>query len=145
MLHQLKPNKGSKRPKKRLGRGNGSGLGTFCGKGVKGQKSRAGRGKGPQFEGGQTPLIRRQPKLGGFRNPNREEYEVVNLDAIEERLKPGSYDTDGLKEARLVGGKLPVKILGRGKLTKKFVLSVHAVSKSAREAVEKVGGSINIY
>jgi large subunit ribosomal protein L15 len=144
MLHALKPNIGSKKPKKRLGRGNGSGLGTFCGKGVKGQKARAGRGKGAQFEGGQTPLIRRQPKLGGFRNPNREEYEVLNLDSLEERLESGSYDIEGLKEARLVDGKLPVKLLGRGKLTKKFTLSVHAVSKSAKEAVSSAGGSVKI-
>jgi len=144
MLHMLKPNKGSKRPKKRLGRGNGSGIGTFCGKGVKGQKARAGRGKGPQFEGGQTPLIRRQPKLGGFRNPNREEYEVINLDALDEMLESGSYDAESLREAHLVSGKFPVKVLGRGKLTKKFTLSVHAVSKSAKEAISAAGGSVTI-
>jgi len=144
MLHLLKPAKGSRKQRKRLGRGNGSGRGTFCTRGVKGQKSRSGGGKGPQFEGGQTPLIRRQPKRGGFRNPAREEYEVVNLDVIESKLKAGSYDTDGLKEARLVNGVLPVKILGRGKVTKKFNFTVHGASKSAQEAIKAAGGSVTI-
>lgn len=144
MLHALKPTKGSKSSKKRVGRGNGSGRGTFCGRGCKGQKSRSGGGKGPQFEGGQTPLIRRQPKFGGFRNPNREEYEVINLDTLEEKLAAGSYDFDALKEAGLIAGKLPVKILGNGKVAKKFKLTVDAASKSAKEAIEKAGGSVTI-
>lgn len=100
--------------------------------------------KGPQFEGGQTPLVRRQPKRGGFRNPTREEYEVVNLDVLEEKLDAGTYDVDALKEARLVDGALPIKILGRGAVKKKFALSVHGVSKSAKEAIEKAGGSVTI-
>ncbi len=144
MLHLLKPSRGSKSSKKRVGRGNGSGRGTFCGRGCKGQQSRSGGGKGPQFEGGQTPLIRRQPKFGGFRNPNREEYEVINLDTIEEKLDAGSYDFDALKKSGLIEGNLPVKILGRGKVTKKFKLTVDGVSKSAKEAIEKVGGSVTI-
>lgn len=127
-----------------MGRGNGSGRGTYCGRGCKGQKSRSGGVKGPQFEGGQTPLIRRQPKFGGFRNPNREEYEVLNLDTIEERLGAGSYDFDSLKKSGLIGGKLPVKVLGRGKLTKQFNLTVDGVSKSAKDAIEKAGGSVTI-
>ena len=144
MLHALKPTKGSKSSKKRVGRGNGSGRGTFCGRGCKGQKSRSGGGKGPQFEGGQTPLIRRQPKFGGFRNPNREEYEAINLDVLEEKLSAGSYDFDALKEAGLISGKLPVKILGRGKVTKKFKLTVDGASKSAKDAIEKAGGSVTV-
>lgn len=144
MLHTLKPYKGARKDRMRVGRGRGSGKGTFSGRGVKGQGARSGGGKGPQFEGGQTPLIRRQPKRGGFRNPNREEFEVLNLDRLEARLDPGNYDTDALREARLVDGKLPVKILGRGKLTKKLGLTVHAASKTARDAVEKAGGSVTI-
>jgi len=143
MLHTLKPYKGAKKARTRVGRGNGS-KGTFCGRGVKGQGARSGGIKGPQFEGGQTPLIRRQPKRGGFRNPNREEYEVLNLDTLEDRLEAGTYDTDALKEARLVDGKLPVKILGRGAVKKKFSLTVHAASKGARSAIEKAGGSVTI-
>ena len=128
----------------RIGRGNAGKKGTFCGRGVKGQKSRSGSGKGPQFEGGQTPLVRRQPKRGGFRNPTREEYQIVNIDTLEARLEAGAYNVDSLKEARLVDGKLPVKVLGRGKLTKKFELTVDAVSGSAKKAVEAAGGSITI-
>lgn len=144
MLHMIKPAKGSKKRRQRVGRGDGSGRGTYCGRGVKGQSSRSGRNKGPQFEGGQTPLIRRQPKLGGFRNPNREEYEVINLDVLEKKLEPGSYEVTDLVEAGVVRGKLPVKVLGRGKVTKKFELKLDAASKSAKEAVEKVGGSITL-
>jgi len=78
MLHTLKPYKGARKARTRVGRGNGS-KGTFCGRGVKGQGARSGGIKGPQFEGGQTPLIRRQPKRGGFRNPNREEEVEVEV------------------------------------------------------------------
>ena len=141
MLHTLKPYKGAKKARTRVGRGNAS-KGTYCGRGVKGQGARSGGLKGPQFEGGTTPLIRQQPKRGGFRNPNREEYDVLNLDTLEDRLEAGTYDTDALKEARLVDGKLPVKILGRGTVKKKFGLTVHAASESAKRAVEKAGGSI---
>lgn len=142
MLHTLKPARGSRKRRKRLGRGVGSGRGTFCTRGVKGQKARAGGGKGPQFEGGQTPLIRRQPKRGGFRSPTWREYAIVNLDTLEERLEPGGYDATALREARLVHGKLPVKVLGRGSVSKKFDLRVDAASKGARKAVEEAGGSI---
>ena len=144
LLHTLKPNLGSTKRRKRVGRGVGSRRGTYSTRGVKGQKARAGRGKGPQFEGGQTPLIRRQPKLRGFRNPSREEFEILNLDTLEERLEAGGYDTDMLREARLVDGKLPVKILGRGTVTKKFTLTVDGCSKSAKAAIEKAGGSVTI-
>ena len=145
MLHTLRPAPGSTHRRKRVGRGIGSGHGVFSGRGAKGQKARAGAKKGPQFEGGQTPLIRRQPKFAGFQNPNREEYEIVNLDTLEERLPPGSYDVAALREAPLVDGKLPVKLLGRGKVTKKFTITVDAASKSARKAVEAVGGSVAIH
>ena len=144
MLHTLKPSKGSTHRRKRLGRGTGSGRGAFSTKGVKGQKARAGRGKGAQFEGGQTPLVRRQPKFHGFQNPGREEYEVVNLDVLERKLAPGSYDVGALRTARLLTKNLPVKILGRGKLTKKFALAVDAASKSAKKAVVAAGGSLTV-
>ena len=144
MLHTLKPNKGSTHRRKRLGRGTASGHGAFSTKGVKGQKARAGRGKGPQFEGGQTPLVRRQPKFHGFINPGREEYDVVNIGTLEAVLDAGTYDVAALLAKNLVKKGLPVKILGEGKLTKKFVLKVDAASKSARKAVEAVGGSVVI-
>ncbi|HLD08184.1 MAG TPA: 50S ribosomal protein L15 [Candidatus Peribacterales bacterium] len=144
MLHTLKPNSGSRKHARRVGRGNGSGRGTFCGTGCKGEQARTGRGKPIGFEGGQVPLIRRQPKLGGFRNPTREEFAVLNLEVLEEALEGGTYDVEKLKEARLVKGALPVKILGMGTLTKKFNLTVNAASRSAREAIVKAGGSVTI-
>ena len=144
MLHTLKPSQGSTHRRKRLGRGMGSGRGTFSTKGVKGQKARAGRGKGAQFEGGQTPLVRRQPKLPGFHNPGREEYEIVNLDVLERKLAPGSYDVSALRVAQLLTKNLQVKILGRGKLTKKFSLRVDAASKSAKKSVVAAGGSLTV-
>ena len=122
----------------------GSGHGTFSTRGAKGQKARAGGGVRPQFEGGQTPLIRRQPKLGGFKHPKREEYEIINLDVLEMKLAPGAYDVAALRSARLLTRNLPVKVLGRGNVTKQFSLTIDAVSRSAREAIEKAGGSVTL-
>ncbi len=144
MLHTLKPNYGSTKQKKRVARGNGSGQGTTAGRGTKGQQSRTGKGRKPGFEGGQTPIARRQPKLGGFIAPRRPDYEILNLDVLESKLEAGTYDKDSLSKARLVDGGRPVKVLGRGKVTKKFALTVHAVSDSAKEAIEKAGGSVTI-
>jgi len=145
MLHTLSPAKGSRRARRRVGRGNAAGGGTTAGKGTKGQRSRAGRSRKFGFEGGQTPLLRRQPKLGGFKQPAacRTEYEVLNLTDLE-GLKAGAYDIDAFKALRLVRTKKPVKILAKGELTKKMDLTVNAASKSAREAVEKAGGSVTI-
>ncbi|MBU0766539.1 50S ribosomal protein L15 [Patescibacteria group bacterium] len=143
MLHQLSPAKGSKKARKRKGRGSGSGNGTTAGKGTKGQRSRAGASRRFAFEGGQTPLLMRQPKLGGFRNPNRVEFEVINLSDLEQ-LSAGSYDVAALKEAQLVRAKNPIKILGRGEVTKKLELTVHAASKTAIAAIEKAGGKVEI-
>lgn len=144
MLHTLKPAPDSRHRRKRIGRGMGSGHGTFSTRGAKGQKARAGSKKGPQFEGGQTPLMRRQPKFHGFRNPCREIFEVLNLDTLEAKLHAGTYDSDALHKADLLKKNLPVKILGRGSVTKKFVLTVDACSKSAKVAVEKAGGSVQL-
>ncbi len=144
MFHTLKPNFGSTKKRKRVARGNGSGTGTTAGRGTKGQQSRTGKGRRPGFEGGQTPLSRRQPKLGGFLHPRRKEFEIINLDVLEAKLEAGSYDRNALHTARLVGGDRPVKVLGRGQITKKFSLSVHAVSDSAKEAIEKAGGTVTI-
>ena len=144
MLHTLRPARGSTHRRKRLGRGMGSGHGTFSTRGAKGQKARAGGGVRPQFEGGQTPLIRRQPKLGGFKHPKREEYEIINLDVLEMKLAPGAYDVAALRSAHLLTRNLPVKVLGRGNVTKKFSLTIDAVSRSAREAIEKAGGKVSL-
>lgn len=144
MLHALKPNYGSTKKRHRVARGNGAGSGTTAGRGGKGQKGRTGKGRRLGFEGGQTPLIRRQPKLGGFVHPRRVNMEPLNLDTLEKTLKPGAYDIAALKSLRVISGRAPVKLLGRGTITKKLSLTVNAASKSAKAAVEKAGGSVTI-
>ncbi len=144
MLNKISPAPGSRRARKRVGRGNAAGGGTTAGRGTKGQQSRSGYSRRFGFEGGQTPLLRRQPKIGGFRHPNHAEYEVLNLSTLEEKLEAGNYDVPALKELKLICTKKPVKVLGRGELKKKLNLSVNAASKSAREAIEKAGGSVTI-
>lgn len=144
MLHALKPNKGSTHTRHRVARGNGSGSGTTGGRGQKGQQSRVGKGRRLGFEGGQTPLLRRQPKLGGFTHPRRIEMEPLNLDTLEEKVQAGIYDRAGLAALRIITGKRPVKLLGRGTLTKKISLTVQAASASAKAAVEKAGGTVTI-
>lgn len=120
-LHELKPSTGSKKTPIRRGRGDGSGHGNFSGRGCKGQNARSGGGVRPGFEGGQTPLIRRMPKLKGFKNPNHIEYTPVNFDAIDLHFEDGDIvSPDTLVEKGVLStAKNPVKILARGKLTKK--------------------------
>lgn len=141
-LIKLKSNQGARTAKKRLGRGNGSGLGTYSGKGMKGQNARSGGNRRPGFEGGQTPFIQRMPKLKGFKNPNKEEMQVVNVKDLEMFNAGDTVDRDALILKGLVAKKnLPVKILGDGELTKKLTVKVDSVSKSAEEKIKKAGGS----
>jgi large subunit ribosomal protein L15 len=144
-LGNLKPPKGAKRPKKRVGRGPGSGLGKTAGRGSKGQKSRSGYKRKRGFEGGQMPLHRRLPKRG-FRNPFRVEYAVVNLDTLAEVFDDGSAVTPAvLRERGLVGSAtLPVKVLGRGEITKKLTVTAHKFSGSAARKIAEAGGSAEI-
>lgn len=144
MLHNLKPAKGSRPNKKRVARGNSAGGGTTAGKGTKGQQARSGHKYRHGFEGGQKPLIQRQPKLGGFNNPNRTEYEIVNLSVLEEKLAAGSYDAHALREHAIISKNGPVKILGNGTVTKKFELTVHGASKAAKAAIIQAGGTVNV-
>lgn len=144
MLHTLSPSPGARTRPKRVGRGISAGGGKTAGRGTKGQHARTGKGRRFGFEGGQTPLLRRQPKLGGFRNPRHMVFEVLNLERLEQALEAGSYDLAALRSRRLIHGHRPVKLLRRGKLTKKLTLTVHAASKSARTAVEKAGGKVTI-
>jgi large subunit ribosomal protein L15 len=144
MLHTLSPNPGSQKKRKRVARGNSAGGGTTAGRGTKGQHSRTGKGRKHGFEGGQVPLLRRQPKMGGFRSPRRILFEIVNLDVLERKLVAGSYDIAALKQARIVRSDHPVKLLAGKALTKKFALSAHAASKGAKEALEKAGGSLTL-
>lgn len=144
MLHLLRPTPGSTHRRKRIARGNSAGGGTTAGRGTKGQQARAGKGRKFGFEGGQVPLIIRQPKLHGFKRPMHRAYEVINLETLETKLPGGSYDISALRTARLLTTGLPVKILGQGAVTKKFDLTVHAASASAREGIFKAGGSITL-
>lgn len=143
-LHDLKPAPGSKKNKKRVGRGSGSGLGTTAGKGHKGQKARAGGGVRPGFEGGQMPLARRIPKRG-FSNKNFSAvYEIVNLGSLEDKYNAGeTVDINTLREKNLIkGNKGAVKILGEGEFTKKLIFSVDKISESALSKIKGVGGEI---
>jgi len=144
MLHSLRPASGATKRRKRIARGNSGKGGTTAGRGTKGQHSRTGKGKRFGFEGGQVPLIRRQPKLGGFKPPRRLVYEVVNVEVLEKRLSAGKYTIADLAQKRIArSGKL-IKILANGAVTKKFELQAHAASKSAKEAIKKAGGAITI-
>jgi large subunit ribosomal protein L15 len=142
-LHNLRPSKNQSKKIKRVGRGNGSGHGTYACKGGKGQTARSGGQRRPGFEGGQTPLYRLMPKLRGFRNYNEVTYQVVNLIDIEENFKGKSKVTKAdLLEAKLIKGNLPVKLLGNGEITLKIEIEVDRASKSAITAIEKAGGKV---
>ena len=145
-LSTLKPALGSVKTRKRIGRGEGSGLGGTSTKGHKGAKARTGYKSKPGFEGGQNPLQRRVPKFG-FTNPNRVEYKGINLDAIAEvAAKKGISDItiDVLVENGLVSKNKLVKILGRGELKSKLNVSANAFSKTAVAAIEAKGGSVTV-
>lgn len=143
-LHELKPAEGSRKARKRVGRGGASGWGTTAGRGNKGQKARSGGGVRRGFEGGQMPLQRRIPKRG-FTNIFKKEYSIVNVEQLN-RFEDGAVvDVDALKKAGLVKNvKDGVKVLGRGKLEKKLVVKAHAFSKTAVECIQAAGGSAEV-
>jgi large subunit ribosomal protein L15 len=140
-VHDLTPAPGSNRSKKRVGRGIGGKGGKTAGRGTKGQKA---RGKVPtRFEGGQMPLYMRIPKLRGFNNPFRVEYQAINLDVLEgtglDEVTPETLHAKGLTHK----GAL-VKILGRGEVTRAITVRAHAFSKTAAEAITAAGGSVEV-
>jgi large subunit ribosomal protein L15 len=141
-IHDLKPAAGSKKARQRVGRGIGGKGGKTAGRGMKGQGAR-GSVK-PGFEGGQTPLHRRTPKLKGFNNPFRVEYHVVNLDRLEEFSGGNEITPETLRERGLVAKQGLVKVLGRGEVTKALTVRAHAFSASAKQAIESAGGSVEI-
>lgn len=145
-LHTLSPNPGSKHRRKRLGFGESSGKGKTSGKGHKGQKARSGGSVRLGFEGGQMPIQRRLPKRGFNNTAFRDVYGIVNLDSLEKLFAEGATVTEAaLREHGLIRGKLDgIKVLGRGELTKKLTLEVDLVTASAREKIEKIGGTISI-
>ena len=143
-LSNLRPPKGAKHSKKRVGRGQGSGQGAQAGRGHKGAKSRSGWKKKRGFEGGQMPLHRRVPKRG-FHNPFREEYEVVNLDTLADRFEAGVEVTpELLRENGLVQSDVRVKVLARGEMSKKLSVHAHKFSGKAAEKIAAAGGSTQV-
>lgn len=145
-LKDLRPAEGSKKNRKRVGRGSGSGTGKTSGRGLNGQKSRAGGGKGVGFEGGQTPLARRLPKLPGFRNINRIEYTPVNVSRLELKFEAGeTVDGESLVAKGIIKKATePVKVLGDGEITKALTVKVDKVSASAQAKIEAAGGKVEL-
>ncbi|KNG78942.1 50S ribosomal protein L15 [Mycoplasma sp. HU2014] len=142
-LNELKYTPGSKKEATRVGRGMASGKGKTATRGHKGQNSRSGGGVRPGFEGGQTPLFRRLPKIG-FTSPNQKEYVILNLSDLE-ALNLSAINHETLIDAKIIkNNKTLVKILGKGSLTKKVDVKVNKVSKSAHAEIEKLGGKVEV-
>ena len=143
-LHDLKPAPGSTKKRKRIGRGHGAGYGGKSGRGSNGQASRAGGTKGPGFEGGQTPLAMRLPKLPGFRNINRKEYLPVNVSRLEEKFEAGeTVDHETLVAKGIIKhADSLVKVLGDGEITKALTVKVDKVSATAQSKIEAAGGKV---
>jgi large subunit ribosomal protein L15 len=143
-LSNLQKPKGSTHSKKRVGRGQGSGNGKTAGRGHKGAKSRSGFKRKRGFEGGQMPLHRRVPKRG-FHNLFRDEYEVVNLDTLQERFESGVEVTpELLRDRGLVGRRGPIKVLARGDIAKALVVRAHKFSGKAAEKIAAAGGKAEV-
>ncbi len=143
LLQNLKSNPGSRKRRKTVGRGNGSGHGTYSTRGTNGQSQRTGSQKRPGFEGGQTPLSRKMPKLKGFNNPNHIIYQVVNVGSLNVFEDNEEVDVVKLFEKKLISHKeKPVKILGEGEITKKLTLKADKFSASAKEKIEKAKGAV---
>ncbi|WP_077598452.1 50S ribosomal protein L15 [Olsenella urininfantis] len=143
-LNDLRPAEGSRKNRKRVGRGNSSGRGTFSGRGMNGQLSRSGGGKGAGFEGGQQPLAMRLPKLPGFTNHNRVEYAPVNVSRLEGLFEDGeTVDSAALVAKGVIKHDyILVKVLGDGDITKKLTVKVDKVSASAKAKIEAAGGKV---
>jgi len=140
-LHDLAPAPGSTHPRRRVGRGTGGKGGKTAGRGTKGQHAR--NTVKPGFEGGQLPLSQRIPKLRGFANPFRIEYNVINLDVLD-ALEETTIDVDFLKEKGIVHHKGLVKVLGRGAISRAVNVSAHGFSQSAADAIIAAGGTVTL-
>ncbi len=140
--HELRPPRGARKARKRVGRGDGSGHGSYSGRGLKGQNSRSGGGVRPGFEGGQQPLITRLDKLPGFTNIFRTEYNVVNLDRLAAFPADSEVTPQTLVESGVIrDARKPVKVLGRGEIELPLVVEAHRFSGSARRKIEAAGGT----
>jgi large subunit ribosomal protein L15 len=142
-LHDLKPSPGAHRRPRRVGRGTGSGRGKTSGRGQKGQNARS-EGFRLGFEGGQMPLAQRIPKLPGFKNPFKKVYSLVNVSKLSRFADGARVDAETLVQAGLIREGMEIKILGAGRLKRRLTVEAHAFSASAREAIEKVGGTVTV-
>jgi large subunit ribosomal protein L15 len=142
-LHELKAPEGARQPKKRVGRGTGSGHGKTSGRGQKGQHARS-QGFRIGFEGGQMPLAQRLPKLGGFKNPFKKVYAVVNLTRLNRFEDGATVDLQAFYESGLAPQGQDVKVLGAGHLGRKLTVEAHAFSAASRAAIEAKGGSVKV-
>jgi len=144
-LHELKPNEGSKKNRKRVGRGISAGQGKTAGRGMKGQNSRAGGGTSLWHQGGNLPFFRRLPFKRGFTPPHRVEFNEVNLDQLEGFAAKAEVNPETLSAARLLrDDRKPVVIMGRGEVKSALTVKVHRVTAGARAKIEAAGGSIEI-
>ncbi len=144
MLDQLKPNPGAKHRRKRVGRGPGSGVGRYCGRGVKGQGTRSGGKVRARFEGGQMPITMRLPKRG-FTSRNRVGVEIVNLADLAKLEEGASVDAAALVARGLIRGSgAPVKLLGEGDAPKNLTIKLNRISAAARSKIEAAGGSVEL-
>jgi large subunit ribosomal protein L15 len=145
MEHLVQAKPGTKRRRRRLGRGNAAGRGTYAGKGLNGQKARSGKGPRPGFEGGQLPLIKRLPELRGFTNIFKKQYTLVKVGNLENYEGQELLSPEVMAELGLVKNlRLPIKILGDGEVTKALTVSAHKFSESARKKIEDAGGKAEV-
>ena len=140
--HLMRSPKSAKKNRKRVGRGNASGQGTYAGKGLKGQKARSGKGRMTNFQGGQLSLLKRLPSIRGFTNIFRREYAIVNVESLARFPAKSEVTPQALEDAGLIRtARTPVKILGAGELDAPLSVSAHKFSASARAKIEAAGGS----
>lgn len=141
--HELKPAPGSRKARRRVGRGNSSGRGTYSGKGLKGQKARSGAGPRRGFEGGQLALIKRLPHKRGFKNPFRVEYEPINLARLSDFASGAEVTPETLREQGIIKSvRKPIAILADGELAQPLTIRAHRFSQAAREKIQAAGGTI---
>lgn len=142
-LHEIRSPQGARKSRKRVGRGNSAGQGKSAGRGTKGQSARSGGGKGPYFEGGQLPLVRRLPFRRGFTNIFKVHYVPVNLQRLQQFAADAEVSPETLAEAGIIKSPaLPVAVLGHGDLDRPLKVRVHRISASARAKIEGAGGTV---
>ena len=142
--HEIRPQRGARRPTRRLGRGTAQGQGKTAGRGTKGQLARTGPGLPGWFEGGQTPLHMRVPKLRGFKNRLRRPFVAVNVGRLESYAADGKVSPQTLAAKGLARSDARIKVLGEGDLKAKLEVHAHAVSATARQKIESAGGAVVI-